>query len=54
MVDLGAGNAAKAAALFPLIAPRRYLAVDIALDHLRGVLPALAVVAKLVPPMPTA
>jgi len=43
MVDLGAGNAAKAAALFPLIAPRRYLAVDIALDHLRGVLPALAV-----------
>jgi len=42
MVDLGAGNGAKAAALFGLIAPRRYLAVDIAVDHLRATLPALA------------
>jgi L-histidine N-alpha-methyltransferase len=42
MVDLGAGNCAKAAALFGLIAPRRYLAVDIAIDHLRATLPALA------------
>ena len=42
MVDLGAGNSAKAAALFGLILPRRYLAVDIAVDHLRATLPALA------------
>jgi L-histidine N-alpha-methyltransferase len=41
MVDLGAGNCAKAAALFERIAPARYVAVDIALDHLRTVLPAL-------------
>ena len=42
MVDLGAGNCAKAAALFDVVAPARYVAVDIALDHLRAVLPALA------------
>jgi L-histidine N-alpha-methyltransferase len=41
MVDLGAGNCAKAAALFPLLEPARYVAVDIAIDHLRGALPAL-------------
>jgi L-histidine N-alpha-methyltransferase len=35
MVDLGAGNCAKAAGLFGLLAPRRYVAVDISVDFLR-------------------
>ncbi len=33
IVDLGAGNCAKGAALFPLLAPRRYVAVDISADY---------------------
>jgi dimethylhistidine N-methyltransferase len=41
MVDLGAGDCAKAAALFPLLEPARYVAVDIAVAHLRIALPAL-------------
>ena len=35
MVDLGAGNCAKAARLFGRLAPRRYVAVDISVDFLR-------------------
>ncbi|MBL8352118.1 MAG: L-histidine N(alpha)-methyltransferase [Burkholderiaceae bacterium] len=35
LVDLGAGNCAKAARLFGALAPRRYVAVDIAADFLR-------------------
>jgi L-histidine Nalpha-methyltransferase len=35
LVDLGAGNCAKAARLFPLLEPRRYVAVDISIDFLR-------------------
>ncbi|HWS76555.1 MAG TPA: L-histidine N(alpha)-methyltransferase [Quisquiliibacterium sp.] len=35
LVDLGAGNCAKAAQLFGRLAPRRYVAVDISLDFLR-------------------
>ena len=35
LVDLGAGNCAKAARLFGLIAPRRYVAVDISVEFLR-------------------
>jgi len=34
LVDLGAGNCAKAASLFPLLAPRQYVPVDIAGDFL--------------------
>ncbi len=41
LVDLGAGNCAKAARLFGLLAPRRYLAVDISVDYLRQALAAL-------------
>ena len=41
LVDLGAGNCAKAARLFPLLAPRRYVAVDISVDFLRQALQAL-------------
>jgi dimethylhistidine N-methyltransferase len=41
MIDLGAGNGAKAARLFPLIAPRRYVAVDVSVDFLRESLGAL-------------
>ena len=41
MVDLGAGNCAKAARLFPALAPRRYVAVDISVDFLRQALLAL-------------
>lgn len=35
LVDLGAGNCAKAARLFPLLEPRRYLAVDVSVEFLR-------------------
>jgi len=38
LVDLGAGNCGKAASLFAQFAPRRYVAVDIAVDFLRGAL----------------
>ncbi|QOY96136.1 L-histidine N(alpha)-methyltransferase [Massilia sp. UMI-21] len=34
LVDLGAGNCAKAAALFPLLAPAQYVAVDISAEFL--------------------
>lgn len=40
-VDLGAGNCQKAAGLFARFAPRRYVAVDIAVDFLRPSLAAL-------------
>ncbi|MEO7494078.1 MAG: L-histidine N(alpha)-methyltransferase [Massilia sp.] len=35
LIDLGAGNCAKAAALFPLLHPAQYVAVDISADFLR-------------------
>ena len=38
LVDLGAGNCAKATRLFPLLEPRRYVAVDISIDFLREAL----------------
>ena len=38
LVDLGAGNCAKASRLFPLLEPRRYVAVDISVDFLRDAL----------------
>ena len=38
LVDLGAGNCAKGAALFASVAPRRYVAVDISADYLRQAL----------------
>lgn len=38
MIDLGAGNCAKAAALFPLIEPARYVAVDVSVDFVRDAL----------------
>ena len=38
LVDLGAGNCAKAARLLPLFEPRRYLAIDISVDFLRDAL----------------
>ena len=38
LVDLGAGNCAKGAALFASLAPRRYVAVDISVDYLRQAL----------------
>ncbi len=41
LVDLGAGNCAKAARLFDALQPRRYVAVDIAVDFLRDALLAL-------------
>ncbi len=41
MVDLGAGNCAKAARLFDVIAPRAYVAVDISADYLQQSLQAL-------------
>jgi len=41
LVDLGAGNCAKAARLFPLLQPRRYVAVDISVEFLRHSLQGL-------------
>ena len=38
LIDLGAGNCAKAAALFPLLEPRRYVAIDISVDFLHAAL----------------
>lgn len=38
LVDLGAGNAAKAEALLPILGPRRYVAVDISADFLKAAL----------------
>ena len=35
LIDLGAGNCAKAASLFPLLHPAQYVAVDISADFLR-------------------
>ena len=35
MIDLGAGNCAKAARLFPLLHPAQYVAIDISYDFLR-------------------
>jgi dimethylhistidine N-methyltransferase len=42
LVDLGAGDGAKAARLFARLAPRRYVAVDISVDYLHGTLHRLA------------
>jgi dimethylhistidine N-methyltransferase len=41
LVDLGAGNCAKAASLFEAFAPARYVAVDISVDFLRQALGSL-------------
>jgi L-histidine N-alpha-methyltransferase len=41
LVDLGAGNGAKAAGFFEALQPARYLALDISVDFLRGALAAL-------------
>ena len=38
LVDLGAGNCAKAASLFPLLEPSRYVAIDISVEFLRKAL----------------
>jgi dimethylhistidine N-methyltransferase len=36
LIDLGAGNCAKAASLFPLLRPTQYVAVDISSDFVRA------------------
>jgi len=41
LVDLGAGDGAKAASLFPLLQPAQYVAVDIAVAYLREALGSL-------------
>jgi L-histidine Nalpha-methyltransferase len=41
LLDLGAGDGAKAASLFPVLQPGRYIAVDISVDYLRGALSRL-------------
>jgi len=41
MIDLGAGNCAKAANLFAAFEPARYVAVDISADYLQGTLQRL-------------
>ena len=38
LIDLGAGNCAKAARMFPLFEPARYVAIDISVDFLRDAL----------------
>jgi L-histidine Nalpha-methyltransferase len=42
LVDLGAGDGAKAARFFPWLKPRRYVAVDIAVEHQHAPLTRLA------------
>jgi len=41
LIDLGAGNCAKAARLFGLLSPQRYVAVDISVEFLRHALDGL-------------
>jgi dimethylhistidine N-methyltransferase len=41
LIDLGAGNCAKAARLFGLLSPQRYVAVDISVNFLRDALACL-------------
>ena len=41
LIDLGAGNCAKAASLFSRLSPERYVAVDISVDFLRAALESL-------------
>jgi L-histidine Nalpha-methyltransferase len=41
MVDLGAGSCAKAAGLFAALQPSQYMAIDISVSYLRGVLAGL-------------
>ena len=41
LIDLGAGNCAKAASLFPLLQPAQYVALDISYDFLRAALDRL-------------
>ncbi len=41
LIDLGAGNCAKAARLFGVLAPSRYVAVDISVDFMRQALESL-------------
>jgi dimethylhistidine N-methyltransferase len=41
LIDLGAGNCAKAASLFPLLQPEQYVALDISYDFLRAALAQL-------------
>ncbi len=41
LIDLGAGSCAKAARLFPVLAPAAYVAVDISVDYLRDALGTL-------------
>lgn len=36
LIDLGAGNCAKAATLFPIIHPNQYVPIDISVDHLNN------------------
>ena len=38
LVDLGAGNCAKAVSLFPVLQPKRYVAVDVSVEFLREAL----------------
>lgn len=42
LIDLGAGDCAKAGGLLPVLAPSRYLAIDIAGDYLRAAVQKLA------------
>jgi len=42
LIDLGAGNCAKAARLFPLLAPSQYVPVDISADFLHAAVTQLA------------
>jgi len=41
LIDLGAGNCAKAAKLFPILAPGRYVPIDISADFLQTAIGAL-------------
>ncbi len=52
LIDLGAGNCAKAAALFETLRPRQYVPVDISTDFLHGAVERLAAAYPQIPMLP--
>jgi dimethylhistidine N-methyltransferase len=52
LIDLGAGNCAKAASLFDTLRPRQYVPVDISADFLRGAVSRLATAYPQIPMLP--
>jgi dimethylhistidine N-methyltransferase len=54
LIDLGAGNCAKAASLFPVLQPKQYVAVDISAEFLRNAVAKLQAAHPEIPMVPVA